>query len=208
MISAICAKLFCSTFEKEIMLMIFNNLKLAFGFVLAIVVMYLFFKFTSLELFTKKDTYQELTVVERVQHLGKLELCKYYIKDVIEYKQEIDMLPDPSVLLVISGEAVGCVDLEKITKNNLVENDSTIVLTLPKAEICVWKINHKESKVYNTRFGYFQEADLVDKAYKKAESTIYNTALKQGIEQETRARAKVFLKSFLQAFTKKNIVIK
>ncbi|MFN8438305.1 MAG: DUF4230 domain-containing protein [Cytophagales bacterium] len=188
--------------------MIFNNLKLAFGFVLAIVVMYLFFKFTSLELFTKKDTYQELTVVERVQHLGKLELCKYYIKDVIEYKQEIDMLPDPSVLLVISGEAVGCVDLEKITKNNLVENDSTIVLTLPKAEICVWKINHKESKVYNTRFGYFQEADLVDKAYKKAESTIYNTALKQGIEQETRARAKVFLKSFLQAFTKKNIVIK
>jgi hypothetical protein len=176
---------------------------LAIGALLMLVLL----KSSMFNLFKSEDVVTELTTVERVQHIGKLELTKYFIKDVIEYKQKIDFLPDPSVLLVVSGEVIGCIDLEKITPQSITETDSSIAIKLPEPEICVFKINHQESKVYDSKFGFFKEADLVDKAYKQAEVSIKATAEKQGIMKDTKERANYFVRNFLQQFTHKKIQV-
>lgn len=176
---------------------------LAIGALLMLVLL----KSSMFNLFKTEDVVTELTTVERVQHIGKLELTKYFIKDVIEYKQKIDFLPDPSVLLVVSGEVIGCIDLEKITPQSITETDSSIAIKLPEPEICVFKINHQESKVYDSKFGFFKEADLVDKAYKQAEVGIKATAEKQGIIKDTKERANYFVRNFLQQFTHKKIQV-
>ena len=63
----------------------------------------------------------EKPILERIEAIGKIELVKYQLKDAIEYtkKRKDILLPDAKILVVISGEVVGCIDFTKIHKEDI-----------------------------------------------------------------------------------------
>lgn len=128
-------------------------------------------------------------LLDRVEAMGKLELVKYRISDVLEHKSKTPFLPDASVLLIVKADAVGCIDLTKIKSEQIQVYGDSAVIQLPQPEICYIKIDHKASRVYDTKMAFFREADLVDEAYKSAEQQIYNEVRKSDILQQTRSNA-------------------
>src|SRR4028119_829678 len=87
--------------------------------------------------------------VTKIQAIGRMELVKLTIKDVLEYTIERDYLPDSRVLLVVSGEMAGCMDLTKIPRDKITVTDSVVRIVLPKPEICYYKIDQQKTRIYN-----------------------------------------------------------
>lgn len=149
-------------------------------------------------------------IVEKIELLGKLELCKFYIKDIVEHKKIAPWYDKNSkVVLIISGEAIGCIDLTKIDSSSVQITEKQVIITLPPAEICSFKVNHQASKIYDIETGFFEDDKVViDKAYQLAELEIQKSATKMGIEKQTRLNAETILKPFLAGITDKEIVLK
>ncbi|UKJ09051.1 DUF4230 domain-containing protein [Solitalea lacus] len=145
-------------------------------------------------------------ILERIESLGKLEIVRYKFKDIVEHEIIRQWLPDPKALLIVNGEAVGCIDLTKVKKGDLITDDTTLRIRLPKPELCYYKIDHKNSKVYQTNYAFLVEAELVDEAYRKAEAELGSTALKAGILEETKVGAEKILTPFFEAFGYKKII--
>lgn len=161
----------------------------------------------------KADDKIEVTnnlIIEKIELLGKLELCKFYIKDIVEHKEIAPWYDkDSKVVLIISGEAIGCIDLRKIDSAAIRITEKQVIVTLPATEICSFKVDHQASKIYDIETGFFEDdKKVIDKAYQLAEKEILNAAKKMGIEKQTRANAEIILKPFLAALTDKEIVLK
>lgn len=136
-------------------------------------------------------------LLDRVEAMGKLELVKYRISDVLEHKNKTPFLPEASVLLIIKADAVGCIDLTKIKAEHVQVYGDSASIQLPQPEICYIKIDHKASRVYDTKMAFFREADLVDAAYKSAEQKISDEVRKSDILQQTRSNALNVLRPLL-----------
>ena len=149
-------------------------------------------------------------ILEKIELLGKLELCKFYIKDIVEHKEIKPWYDkDSKVVLIISGEAIGCVDLTKVDSSAIQITEKQVIITLPPAEICSFKIDHQASKIYDVETGFFEEdKNVIDKAYQLAEKQILQAAKQMGIEKQTRKNAEIILKPFLSGITAKEIVFK
>jgi hypothetical protein len=145
-------------------------------------------------------------VLEKIEELGKLELVKYKFRDVLEYNVQYDWWPDSKAVLIISGEAVGCIDLKKIKAQDILDKKDTLFLTLPTPELCYYKLNHNESKVYNTDTYSMDTQKLVEGAYKEAEQQVKRTALQSNILAQTRENGEKMLKPLLENLAKKKIV--
>ncbi len=90
----------------------------------------------------------EDVLVEKISNIGKLELIKYSMRDVIEKKELRSLLLDKRVLLVASGEVAGCIDLTRIKTEDIVQStDDSITIYLPQPESCYVKLDHQRSKI-------------------------------------------------------------
>lgn len=147
-------------------------------------------------------------VLKEISELGKLELVKYAYRDVVEQRITRDFLPDPKAILIIQGEAVGCIDLRKVTAEDVVSVGDTLVLHLPKPEICYHKIDHSRSRVYHTEYAFMNEGLLLEEAYKRAEEQILQSALDSDILEQTRQNAALVLKPLLENATGKKVVLR
>jgi hypothetical protein len=155
-------------------------------------------------------------VLQQVTAIGKLELVKYHFKDVVEYqKEQTDysiinrMLPKAKAVLIVSGEAIGCIDLTKITTNDISDSKDTMYVYLPKPEMCVNKIDHQQSKVYDLANGYFvEQGKMVSDAYAAAETQIQQSALSMGILEQTNENAIKILGPILEKIAGKKVVLR
>lgn len=147
---------------------------------------------------TKKETNHQV-LIERIEAMGKLELVKYRFSDVVEHKNITEFLPDASVLLIIKADAVGCIDLTKLDSSAVRIMGDSVSIQLPKPEICYVKIDHKASKVYDTKMAFFREASLVDEAYKGAEEEIYRQVKASDIVQQTQLNAQHVFQPLIEA---------
>ena len=68
----------------------------------------------------------------------------------MEQKLVRDYLPDPKALLIVHGEAVGCIDLKTIDKDDIQTLGDTLFITLPEPNVCHFKIDHSKSKIYDS----------------------------------------------------------
>lgn len=128
-------------------------------------------------------------LVERIEAMGKLELVKYRFSDVLEHKNVSPYLPDASVLLIVKADAVGCIDLTKLSSSDIEVMDDSVSIRLPQPEICYVKIDHEASKVYDTKMAFFREATLVGEAFKSAEKEIYREVQNSDVLEQTKANA-------------------
>ncbi|MDR6196843.1 DUF4230 domain-containing protein [Siphonobacter sp. SORGH_AS_0500] len=147
-------------------------------------------------------------VLQQITSLGKLELVKYNFRDVVDQKITRQFLPDGKALLIIQGEAIGCLDLTKMTVADIGEMRDTLIVRLPEPEICVAKIDHSKSKVYNTEYAFTDEALLIDEAFKKAEEQVSQSAINQGILEQTRENASKILRPMLEKVSGKKVLLR
>lgn len=147
--------------------------------------------------------------ITEIKAIGKMELVKINVKDVLEYSIKRDYLPDSKVLLVVSGEIAGCIDLTKIQLKDVVHSDSLIYITLPHPEICYEKIDHSRSKIYNanTYFLLDNEMALTQLVYKRAEQYFQSDSIRQIVFKETEINADKVLKPLLENISKKKVVL-
>ncbi|MFN8430842.1 MAG: DUF4230 domain-containing protein [Spirosomataceae bacterium] len=147
-------------------------------------------------------------LIQKITTMGNLELVKYSFKDIVEQKIVQDFLPDPKAILIVQGEAVGCIDLRKINASDISEKNDTLIVQLPKAEICYHKIDHSKSRIYDTEYAFMNESLLLDEAYKKAEEKILSSALESGILDQTQKNAELILKPFIENISGKKVILK
>jgi hypothetical protein len=151
---------------------------------------------------------EHLLTVDKIEKMGKLELVKINIKDVVEQKKERAFyLPDAKAVLIIAGEVFAGIDLEKVKKEDIVDSGAKVSITLPKPEILMSKVDHQKSKVYNVEWGGFETATLVDEAYKNAELKIIEEAMATGYEQTCINNAKGLLMPIFTELSGKNVEI-
>lgn len=144
-------------------------------------------------------------MLREVTSLGKLELVKYTFKDIVDYEQPNTFLPNANAVLIVEGEAIGCIDLSRVTPANIVITGDSITIKLPKPEICGWKINHDRSRVYDTRFSFLNESQLVSDAYRQAERQIRQSALNGDILDQTRQSSEKMLRPLLSQLSGKHV---
>jgi hypothetical protein len=145
--------------------------------------------------------------VTKIQAIGRMELVKLTIKDVLEYTIERDYLPDSKVLLVVSGEMAGCIDLARIRKEQVTVGDSVVRITLPPPEICYYKIDQQKTRIYNatTYFLLDNEAQITQLAYRRAENYFKSDSLNRVVFKETEANVQTMLKPLLESITRKRV---
>ncbi|MDX2063527.1 MAG: DUF4230 domain-containing protein [Bacteroidia bacterium] len=156
-------------------------------------------------------------VVEEVQLLGRLELVKYKIKDVFTQRstEKVNRLGQSwlgqfevssEIILIVAGEAIGCIDLAKLTAQDIRIDADTVYVRVPEPEVCVFKIDHQNTQVMNTKFDNWDYRK--DKAaLKAAEKAVEQNALNQGILTETRNQAGPFLTALFQKFGFAKVVL-
>jgi hypothetical protein len=189
--------------------MIRNGMKILFYVVLILLGIFVWEKVKTMN-FLKADEVKTThnIVIKEIVSLGKMELVKYSFRDVVEQEIVRDFLPDPKAILIVQGEAVGCIDLSKITEKDLARSGDTLILNLPNPEVCYHKIDHSKSKIYKTDYAFMNEAVLLDQAYRKAEEQILKTALDSDILEQTKKNAELILKPLLENISSKKVVIK
>ncbi|QJW88277.1 DUF4230 domain-containing protein [Spirosoma taeanense] len=154
--------------------------------------------------FRRSET-TERTVLKEVTSLGKLELVKYTFKDIVEHEQINTFLPNANAILIVEGEATGCIDLTRIKPEDIQADADSVTIRLPQPELCGWKINHDRSRVYDTRFSFLNESQLVSDAYRQAERQIRQAALNGGILTQTRRNADQMLRPLLARVSGKKV---
>ncbi|OJV16899.1 MAG: hypothetical protein BGO21_29055 [Dyadobacter sp. 50-39] len=147
-------------------------------------------------------------VLQEISSMGKLEVVKYNFKDVVEQQIVKMWLPNAKAILIVQGEAIGCVDLAKISMEDISSDAETLVINMPEPELCVFKIDHSKSRVYNTEYAFNDEAKLVQEAYKQAEKQIQQSALDMGILDQTKENARKILTPMLEKASGKKVVLK
>lgn len=149
-------------------------------------------------------------IVERMEALGRLELVRYYLKDIVEHTERIKWWPfDPKAILIVSGEVVGCLDLSRIDSADIQVFDDRIEVLLPEPEICYTKVDHQQSRVYDiSNLSNKQDAALIDEAYKVAERKIEEGALEARLLEQTKMNARGILGPILETLTSKRVVLR
>ena len=148
-------------------------------------------------------------MVSKVVAMGKLELVKYSMKDVVEKKELHTILPDSRVLFVAVGEVTACIDLTRVTKSDISQGKDTIDVILPQPEICYVKLDHQKSRVYDVSGVWFADKskNMVEDVYKIAEKKMLTTATEMNLLGKARENANLIFKPFLENVSGKKVVI-
>lgn len=158
-------------------------------------------------------THTEITedvMVQKISSMGKLELVKYSMKDVLEQKETRLILPDEKVLFLAVGEVTACIDLTKVTKKDIIESADTVTVTLPKPEICYAKLDHQQSRVYDITGAIFPGTakDMVEDVYKLAEKKLLDNANQMNITGKAQENANLIFKPLLENISNKKVILK
>ena len=146
-------------------------------------------------------------IVDKIESIGNLEVVRYSIQDVMEYEKIREWLPNAKTALLVQGEVVACIDLTKITEERLTVSGDSIALLLPSPEICHVKIDHSQSKIYDTKYGLWESAQLIDNAYKYAQRELEQRAKQINLTDEARSNAILLLTPMLNAMGFRSVTI-
>lgn len=153
-------------------------------------------------------------ILKKIEEIGNLELVKYNFDEVVEEKiarsfmNYDNLAPDSRALVLINGEAVGCINLKMVTGKDITTDNDTIFITLPQPEICYAKVNHDKSRVYDINYtARILNPELIDKAFKNAELKIKEAAVKEGILEKTKENGRKFIAALIKTTANKEIVV-
>jgi len=189
----------------------FSN-RLLFVLVSSVVItgflVFLFF-YIKHEFSVSRTEITESGMVQKITSMGKLELVKYSMKDIIEQKEVHPILPDSRVLLLAVGEVTACIDLTKVKRSDIIQSKDTVTVFLPQPEICYAKLDHDKSKVYDIKGMMFEDGakDMVESVYKLAEKKIMDNAREMNVLGMARQNAQLIFKPILEGISGKTVIL-
>jgi hypothetical protein len=194
--------------------MISKILKLRTALILGVsiaTILFLIFMFFYIrnQFFVTRTEVTEDVMIEKITNMGKLELVKYSMKDVIEKKVTRTLLPDKRILFVAVGEVVGCIDLTKVVREDITATRDSVTVFLPNPEICYSKLDHQRSKVYELS-GVWSPIDrqqMIEDIYKLAEQKILQNAKEMDVLGKTKENAQTIFKPILENISGKRVGI-
>lgn len=168
------------------------------------------FFYIKRELFATRTELTEDVMIEKITNMGKLELVKYSMKDVIEKKEIRAIWPDKRILFVAVGEVAGCIDLTKVKKQDIRSTADSVFIFLPMPEICYFKLDHQRSRVYDVSGSWFPSdtKNMVEGIYKIAEQKLLKNAQEMNILSKTRENAQLIFKPMLENISGKKVGVK
>lgn len=197
-----------------------------------LIVMVLTMYLTNYSPFSKKgktEIIDSSVILREVEQIGRLELVKYNFKEIFDYRQlsEGKLIgnsllnthnynPDMSVILVASGEAVGCIDLTKLEISDIQIDGDTIAIILPAPELCYHKLDMENTRVFSFKNDSWwsrlfsnesEKTQALQTAYKLAERRIEEAALQSGILNSANEQAIKMLSPMLEGMTGKKVKI-
>lgn len=147
-------------------------------------------------------------ILKEIKMIGNLELASYHFNDIVEQKLVRDFLPDPKALLIVHGEAVGCINLTSIVKEDIETKDDTLFVTLPQPNVCHFKIDHAKSKIYDSEYAFMNEDLLFEEAFKSAEKKLLQSAIESGILNSTKENALKVLSPLFEKISDKPVQLR
>lgn len=189
-------------FVNRILLILVSSL------VITGLLIFLFF-YIKHELTSSRTEITDTGMVQKIASMGKLELVKYTMKDIIEQKEIHTILPDSRILFLAVGEVTACIDLTKIKKSDITQSRDTVIVFLPQPEICYAKLDHQKSMVYDITGAWFPDntRDMVEGVYKLAEKRIYDNARQMDVLGMARQNAQLIFKPLLQSISGKTVIL-
>lgn len=184
----------------------------------AVCALWFWFYWEEIELFPDRQDQMNEThtlVLERMETMGKLELIKYQFQEITEIEKVgkdfynlFKLENDSRAVLISKGEAVGCIDLTRMEVQHIQETADSIIVQLPPPEICYFKLDLDNTRIYALETGIFtSEKSFIEEAYKSAEKQIRQSALESGILMKARENAEIVLKPLLEEISGKEAVI-
>jgi len=152
-----------------------------------------------------------VTIINDVRSLARLETIQYSLEKIItaDSGQEVlTKLFGDRLLFVAHGVVIAGIDLNQLEVEDLDMRNGVLTVTLPDAEVFIATLDNDKSYVYDRQTGLFAkgEVDLETLARQAAEEEILNAALEDGILEQARLNAEVYLERFLDALGFENVV--
>src|ERR1700761_3225256 len=152
----------------------------------------------------------ETGLVQKITAMGKLELVKYTMKDIIDQKEVHTILPDSRVLFLAVGDVAACIDLTKLRRTDIKQSGDSVIVFLPQPEICYARLDHQKSKVYDISGVWFPDnaKNMVEDVYRLAEKKIMDNANEMNVLGMARQNAQLIFKPILESISGKTVVLK
>jgi hypothetical protein len=145
-----------------------------------------------------------VTIIHEVNALARLETIQYTIEKVITVEQGQDVLAPlfgDRLLFVAHGYVTAGIDMAKLDEADMWLQDGVLNVRLPDAEVFDATLDNEQSYVYDRETGLLTHGnpDLETLARQAAEQQILQAALDDGILEQARQNAELFLDRFFEA---------
>jgi hypothetical protein len=150
-------------------------------------------------------------VIREIQGLNELVSVKYTLQKVIALEEKKTPLGSEKILLFVQAEALGGIDLSKLTAGDVETLPGRVVqVTLPPPSIVHVVIDDKQTKVWDRRITWWTpwvpfDPDLERQARLAAEKAIEEAAVEMGILDQARSNAQVSIRGLLEALGAKSV---
>lgn len=117
-------------------------------------------------------------LIERLAVLGRLELLRYQVRDVVRREWSYSVpLAHSRLLLVVAGEALVCMDFAQVQIDSADWERRRLQIRLPEPFLCQVRIDPQASQVYDADFSVIEwwrggEAERVREALAAAQETL------------------------------------
>lgn len=146
------------------------------------------------------------TIITEVHKLNQLVTVRYSIQRVVGIKEQKVPVGEESILLMVQGEVLAGVDLDRVRDRDLEYAGShSIVIVLPPAQILNNFLDEEQTKVWDRHITWWTpwipyDPDLEHKARLQAINDVRDAALKMGILGQAEKNARVSIRELLSAF--------
>ncbi len=150
----------------------------------------------------------------KIDTLGNYKLVtfnlNYAVKDTIAGDTSgVKLNTKGKVLAIINGSIDACINLKRIDRSNIKEDNDTAYVSLPIPVLCDAKINYERSVIYDVNFNpRILDQNSVDKLYPAAMNNLKAEAIRIGILDQAEKNARQILQPIIREMLKKNIILK
>jgi hypothetical protein len=145
----------------------------------------------------------QLTVVDRIQRLQRLETVVYTMDKLVTGAKE-NVLPDfltgDRLLMMVHGEVVAGVDLSGLKANDVRVEGKQVRVHLPAPQVFMTRLDSAKTRVYSRQTGLLVPTDpnLETQVRQAAEQQLLEAAMADGILRNAQVNAASTIRSLLQ----------
>lgn len=139
-----------------------------------------------------------VTIINDIRALARLETIQYSVEKIItaESRQEVfGPLFGDKLLFVAHGVVIAGIDLNQLQADDMDMRDGVLTVDLPEVEVFIAALDNDKSYVYDRQTGLLTkgESNLETLARQAAEAEIRKAAIEDGILEQAKLNAEVYL---------------